>query len=110
MYGSVGDIFPTPSIVTATSLTDLTISRDNNVAGNNVILQPVFRIPADLLSTTKIFIQLPAFTFYKSSTSKCSNSNDDTLSCSFVENSNPGDSRVLFKYVTEVQVDNLCSV
>ena len=71
VYGETADIFPTPNIETAVFLTELSITRDNSVAGDasNIICK--FKIPSDLASTTKLYIQMPPFSFYSVKDQSC---------------------------------------
>ncbi len=100
LYASVSGIFPTPNIKTSLFLTDLSMTRSSDVAGTETTLTMRFRVPVDLPTSTKVFLQLPPYAFYKSSTSKCQNENGKDLTCSFQENSDPSDTRRINSYVS----------
>lgn len=86
------------------------MARTSNVAGTQTTLTMRFRVPADLPTTTRIFLQLPPYAFYKSATSKCHNENGKVLACSFQENNDPLDTRRINSYVSQVEVTDLCGV
>ncbi len=73
IYGESPESYPTPSIETPVFLTDMAITRDNNVAGDTAMITTVFKIPTDLPTTTKLYLQLPPFSFYADKLQACYN-------------------------------------